>query len=109
MTMVMLKVKLFSVTQFYKLVCQLASPTLLGISSILQELLLHNAFPKFYAISHIRQPFVLMYLLQFFVSFLLHSLHSNYNNPQKTQSCLGATSNARKLNNHSLFLFFHLG
>jgi hypothetical protein len=49
-----------------------------------------------------------MYLLQVFVVNLLHSPHSNYN-LQKSQSHFGATLNARKLDNHSFILSFHLG
>jgi len=85
------------------------SPTPLGIPFILQELMLHNVFFQFFAISHVRQPFVFLSLLQVFIVSLSHSCHSYYNIPQKTQNHFGATSNARKFNNHSFLLFFRLG
>ncbi len=47
-------------------------------------------------------------LLQFSILFLAHSLHSYYKILLKTPNHFGVTSNARKLNDHSLLLYIHV-
>jgi hypothetical protein len=66
MTMVMPRVKLLSMAQCCHLVHQLVFPTSLGVPFILQEFLPCNVFLQVYALSHIVQFYLLMFLLQVF-------------------------------------------
>jgi hypothetical protein len=62
-----------------------------------------------FAFAHVLQFFMLLRFLLFFASFQVHSFHSCCNTHYKRQICCGPTSNVKKLHDHSLLLFFHLG
>jgi hypothetical protein len=77
MMMAMPRVKLPSMAQCCRLVCQPIYPTLLGVPFALQELFSRNVFLQVSALSHILKFSLLMLLLQistfFKCTFLIHA------------------------------------